>query len=92
MTAVSTEFYASTVGGDEPRVLARFITDEHGVHVERLDRQARQWVPDGTVAGFLTGHDDWAERVTRRQAEQILRAWQLASALLDLPVVQPAST
>ena len=64
MNSVTTEFCASNLGGPGPRVLARFVTDDRGLHVERLDRREGRWAHDSTVAGFLTGHDDWAERVS----------------------------
>ncbi len=84
-------FCASTIGGPETRVLARFVTEESGLHVERLDRRGRRWVPDSSVAGFLTGHDDWARRVTRQEASQIVTQWQLDPTILDAPVAQPAT-
>ncbi len=92
MISVTTVFCASTIGGAEPRVLARFVTDGRGLHVERLDRQHGHWVSDNSVAGFLTGHDDWAERITRAQASDIVTAWGLRPSILDAPVVEPAST
>lgn len=84
-------FCASTIGAPETRVLARFVTDESGLHVERLDRRARRWAPDSSVAGFLTGHDDWARRITRHEASQIVTQWQLDPTILDAPVAQPAT-
>lgn len=92
MNLVNTEFCASNLGGPEPRVLARFVTDDRGLHVERLDRREARWVHDSTVAGFLTGHDDWAERISRERAKQIVSSWDLSPAILDAPLVEPAST
>ena len=91
MIWMTTVFCASNIGGPEPRILARFVTDDRGLHVERFDRQAGRWVQDSSVAGFLTGHDDWAVRVAREQAEQIVTAWGVSTAVLDAPVVAPAS-
>jgi hypothetical protein len=92
MNRVTTVFCASTIGGPEPRVLARFVTDERGLHVERLDRRDGRWVQDSSVAGFLTGHDDWAERITRQRANDIVASWGVKPSILDAPVVEPAST
>lgn len=92
MRLVSVVFCASTIGGPQPRVLARFVTDERGLHVERLNRQQGHWVADESVAGFLTGHDDWAERISRGRASDIVAAWGLRPSILDAPVVEPAST
>lgn len=92
MKPVTTEFCASTLGGPEPRVLARFVTDDRGLHVERIDRQEGRWVQDSSVAGFLTGHDDWAERISKERAEQIVASWDLSPSILDAPLVEPAST
>lgn len=90
MMGVTTEFCVSNMGGPEPRVLARFITDETGLHVEQLDREQRRWVRNRAVAGYLTGHDDFAERVTRDRAEVVARSWGFDVAILDAPVVEPA--
>ncbi|MHB1910978.1 MAG: hypothetical protein ACYCTI_02865 [Acidimicrobiales bacterium] len=85
-------FYASNLGKREPRVLARFITDGEGLHAERFDRQARHWVHDARVAGFLTGHDDWAERVTRGSAQRILRSWGCSPTVLSAPLAEVLTT
>ncbi|HSH60148.1 MAG TPA: hypothetical protein VK988_10995 [Acidimicrobiales bacterium] len=61
---MTTEFCASNLGGPEPRVIARFVTNEGGLHVERLDRHEGRWVQASSLAGFITGHDDWVERIT----------------------------
>jgi hypothetical protein len=87
MSSLSGEFFASALGGPQFRVLARFVMDEHGLHVERLDQTQRRWVIDGTVAGYRTGHDDWARPITRLDAEQLLARWGLDPSLLDAPVV-----
>lgn len=90
--AVSVVFYASNMGGSETRVLARFITDESGLHSERFDRATGQWIHDGLVAGFLTGHDDWAEEIKRDVAGRLLESWGSSASLLDAPVVAGATT
>lgn len=87
MRCVTTEFCASNIGGPEPRVLARFITDDDGLHMEQLDREHRRWVRNRAIAGYLTGHDDFAERIPRERAEQIARSWGLDPSILDAPVV-----
>ncbi|HSH60150.1 MAG TPA: hypothetical protein VK988_11005 [Acidimicrobiales bacterium] len=92
MNLVNMEFCASNLGGPETPVLARFVTDDRGLHVERLDRREARWVHDSTVAGFLTGHYDWAERISRERANQIVSSWDLSPAILDAPLVEPAST
>ncbi|MEX2294617.1 MAG: hypothetical protein WD691_12575 [Acidimicrobiales bacterium] len=89
---MSVVFCASSLGGPEPRVLARFISDERGLHTERFDRQAGHWVHDGRVAGFLTGQDDWAERITEGEAQRIMTSWGLSPALLSAPVTEAATT
>jgi len=91
MTRVNTEFFASTVGGAEQRVLARFVTDERGLHVERFDRRERRWVQDSSVAGFYTGRDDFAQQITEERARELLDSWGDDPALVAAPVVQPAS-
>jgi len=52
--------------------------------------------PDGSrtprVVGFLTGHDDWAERIDRSCAKSILRSWGVEPSVLDAPVAQVAKT
>ncbi|HXH56161.1 hypothetical protein [Iamia sp.] len=83
-------FCASTIGGPEPRVLARFVTDEGGLHVERLARREGHWVHDSSVAGYLSGHDDWAERITRERAVDIVASWGMAASIIDAPVVETA--
>ncbi len=83
-------FCASNQGGPEPSVLARFITDGSGLHDERFDRRSGRWIEDSSVAGFLTGHDDWAERVDRSRAKNILRSWGVDPSVLDAPVVEGA--
>lgn len=88
--AMSVVFCASNIGGPEPRVLARFIRDEVGLHDERFDRRTGRWIPDSSVAGFLTGHDDWAERIDRSVAEGILRSWGVEPSVLDAPVAEVA--
>ncbi len=89
---MSVVFCASNIGGPEPRVLARFIRDDAGLHDERFDRHAGRWIPDSSVAGFLTGHDDWAERIDRPEAERILRSWGVDPSLLDAPLAEVAKT
>jgi hypothetical protein len=89
---MSTVLCASHIGGPEARVLARFVTDEQGLHPERFDRTSGHWVPDSTAAGYLTGHDDWARRIDRDQATQILEAWGFDPTILDAPLAQPATT
>lgn len=89
---VSVVFYVSNMGGPEPRVLARFVTDESGLHSERFDRATGHWVHDGLVAGFLTGHDDWAEQIKRDAAGQLLEAWGFNRSLLNAPVIEGATT
>jgi len=42
---MSVVFCASSLGGPEPRVLARFVTDNRGLHVERFDQRAGRWNP-----------------------------------------------
>ena len=91
MTRVNTELFASTIGGAEQRVLARFVTDEHGLHVERFDRRERRWAQDSSVAGFYTGRDDFAQQITEERARELLDSWGADPALVDAPVVQPAS-
>lgn len=86
-----TEFFASNIGGAEPRVLARFITDGSGVHVERFDRGEGRWVQDSSVAGFFTGRDDFAQQITRARAQELLRSWESDPGLVDAPVVEPAT-
>jgi hypothetical protein len=83
-------FCASNQGGPEPSVLARFITDASGLHMERFDRRSARWVRDSRVAGFLTGHDDWAKRIERSRAKSILRSWGVEPSVLDAPVAQGA--
>jgi len=92
MTGVMTEFFASNLGGDEFRVLARFTTDEHGLHMERFDRQDGRWIPDISVAGFYTGHDDWAQRVTEADARRLVEMWGVDPSLLAAPVTEAATT
>lgn len=90
MKGVTTEFCASYIGGPEPRVLARFITGDDGLHMEQLDREQRRWVRNPAIVGYLTGHDDFAERITRDRAEEIARSWGFSPSMLDAPVVEPA--
>ncbi len=85
------EFFASNVGGTEPRVLARFVTDERGLHVERFDPRGGRWVQDSSVAGFFAGRDDFAEQITRERAQELLDSWGNDPRLVDAPVVEPAS-
>lgn len=92
MTLVSVVFCTSTLGGPEPRVLARFITDDHGLHAERFERQAGRWLHDARVAGYLTGHDDWAERITESAARRIITSWGFKPSLLAAPVTEAATT
>lgn len=82
----------SNIGGPDPRVLARFTRNERGLYMERFDRRVGRWVPDSSVAGFDIGFDDWAEAATKERAEEILACWGFASALVDAPVVEPATT
>lgn len=85
-------YFASSLGQDEPRVLARFITDSDGLHSERFDRRGGRWIQDSGVAGFLTGQDDWAEQITHESAKQILRSWSFSPSILEAPVVAVATT
>jgi hypothetical protein len=87
---MSVVFCASNQGGPKATVLARFIRDQSGLHDERFDRRAGRWVPDSRVAGFLTGHDDWAERIDRSEAERILRSWGVEPSVLDAPLAEVA--
>lgn len=90
--SVTTVFCASSLGGSEPRVLARFVTDKHGLHTERFDRRAGRWIRDTRVAGYLSGSDDWAERIDPEAAGRLLESWGYGAALLDAPAAEVAST
>lgn len=89
---MSVVFCASSLGGSEPRVLARFVTDSHGLHLERFDRSKGQWTPDARVSGYLTGHDDWAERITPAAARALIKTWGYDADVLKAPVAAVAST
>lgn len=92
MISVSVVFCASNLGGPEPRVLARFVTDDRGLHMERFERREGRWRPDALVAGFLTGQDDWAERITASAARHILSAWGFKASLLSAPATEAVTT
>jgi hypothetical protein len=85
------EFYVSNIGGPNPRVLARFTTDDRGLHIERLDRTEGRWVRDNSVGGFALGMDDWAERASKDQASEVIASWGFEPALVDAPVTVVAS-
>lgn len=90
--SMSVVFCASSLGGSEPRVLARFITDTSGLHSERFDRGEGRWIQDARVSGYLTGHDDWAERITSAAARQLIKSWGYDTDVLKAPVAEVAST
>jgi hypothetical protein len=90
--SVTIVFCASSLGGHEPRVLARFVIDSRGLHAERFDRGTGRWVQDTRVSGYLTGADDWAERITFQAAEQLIASWGYDEAVLNAPVTEVAST
>jgi len=92
MKAMSVVFCASSLGGPEPHVLARFVTDGRGLHPERFDRREGRWIQDARVSGYLTGHDDWAERITPAVARQLIKSWGYAADVLKAPVAEVAST
>lgn len=87
-----TEFFASDLGSAEPRVLARFATNERGLHVARFDRREGRWVQDNSVAGFFFARDDFAEQVTRQRAQEILDSWGNDPGLVDATAVESTST
>lgn len=89
---MSVVFCASSFGGSEPRVLARFVTDSHGLHLERFDRSRGRWIQDARVSGYLTGHDDWAERLTLAAAQALIETWGYDAEVLKAPVATVAST
>jgi len=89
---ISVVFCASSLGGSEPRVLARFVIDSRGLHSERFDRGEGRWVQDSRISGFLTGHDDWAERIDRAVARQLIESWGFGAEFLDAPVTEVASS
>jgi predicted ATP-grasp superfamily ATP-dependent carboligase len=86
------EFYVSNIGGDTPRVVARFTRRDGRVYMERFDRLAGRWVPDSTLAGYDLGFDDWAERSNREDAAAIIASWGFDPALVDAPVTVTATT
>lgn len=90
--AVTIVFCASSLGGSESRVLARFVTDNQGLHSERFDRRKGRWIQDARVSGFLTGSDDWAERITESAARQLVTSWGYDPEVLTAPVTEVAST
>lgn len=92
MTSMSVVFCVSNLGGPEPRVLARFVTDSRGLHPERFDRREGRWVQDALVSGFLTGQDDWSERITPAAAGGLIEAWGHGAEMLKAPVAEVAST
>ena len=89
---VTTVFCASSLGGPDPRVLARFVTDKQGLHSERFDRREGRWIRDARVAGYLSGSDDWAERIDPEAATQLIVSWGYDAGLLNAPVAEVAST
>jgi len=89
---MSVVFCASSLGGPEPRVLARFVTDNRGLHAERFDQRAGRWIQDPRVSGFLTGQDDWAERIAPAAARQLIESWGYDAEILMAPVAEVAST
>lgn len=89
---VTVVFCASSLGGSEPRVLARFVTDKQGLHSERFDRREGRWIQDARVSGYLTGSDDWAERITDTAARQLITSWGYDADVLTAPVAEVAST
>jgi hypothetical protein len=89
---MSVVFCASSLGGSELRVLARFVTDAHGLHSERFDRSQGRWIQDTRISGFLTGQDDWAERITQAAARQLIKSWGFEADVLKAPVAEVAST
>lgn len=89
---MSVEFFVSRLGESQPRVLARFVTDARGLHSERLDRGEGGWVQDARIAGYLIGHDDWAERITPAEARRLLVSWGCDAGALNAPVAEAAST
>lgn len=89
---VTIVFCASSLGGSEPRVLARFVTDKRGLHSERFDRREGRWIQDAQVSGYLTGVDDWAERITDADARQLIARWGYDAEVLTAPVAEVAST
>lgn len=89
---VTIVFCASSLGGSEPRVLARFVTDKRGLHSERFDRREGRWIQDAQVSGYLTGVDDWAERITDADARQLIATWGYDAEVLTAPVAEVAST
>ena len=89
---VTTVFCASSLGGSEPRVLARFVTDKQGLHSERFDRREGRRIRDARVAGYLSGSDDWAERIDPEIAGGLLKSWGFDEAMLHAPAAEVAST
>jgi hypothetical protein len=89
---VTVVFCASSLGGPGPRVLARFVTDNQGLHSERFDRRTGRWIQDARVSGYLTGSDDWAERITESAARQFVTSWGYDAEVLTAPVAEVAST
>lgn len=89
---VTVVFCASSLGGPELRVLARFVTDARGLHSERFDRHEGRWIHDTRVSGYLTGSDDWAERITESTARHLITSWGFDVEVLTAPVAEVAST
>ena len=89
---MSVVFCASSLGVSERSVLARFVTDVRGLYSERFDRREGRWIRDTRVAGYLTEHDDWAERITRATARQLIKSWGYEADVLKAPVAGVAST
>lgn len=89
---VTIVFCTSSLGGSEPRVLARFVTDNQSLHSERFDRCEGRWIQDARVSGYLTGSDDWAERMTESAARQLITSWGYDPEVLTAPVAEVAST
>jgi hypothetical protein len=87
---VTVVFCTSSLGGREPRVLARFVSDETGLHAERFDQTVGRWVSDSRVAAFLTGQDDWSERISDDRARQIVASWGFSPTILMSPVTEAA--